>query len=103
MDTLQRLQRWYHSQCNGVWEHSWGVKIDTLDNPGWSVDINLRDTRLEKTPFAERSYGVGPEAGTSKDEWLVCKVEGNIFKGRGGPLKLDEIIEVFLDWAEKNS
>ena len=79
------------------------MKIDTLDNPGWSVDINLRDTRLEKTPFAERSYGVGPEAGTSKDEWLVCKVEGNIFKGRGGPLKLDEIIEVFLDWAEKNS
>ena len=103
MDALQRFQRWYHSQCNGAWEHSWGVKIDTLDNPGWTVDINLRDTSLEKTPFTERGYGVGPEGETSKDEWLVCKIEGNVFKGRGGPHKLEEIIEVFLDWAEKNS
>jgi hypothetical protein len=102
MDSLQRLQQWYHSQCNGVWEHSWGVKIDTLDNPGWTVEIELRDTTLEARPFTQHSYGVGPEAGTSKDEWLVCNVEGNVFKGRGGPLKLNEIIEVFLEWVEKN-
>jgi hypothetical protein len=78
------------------------VKIDSLDNPGRKVDIGLGGTPLEKKPFRERSYGVGPEAGTSKDQWLVCKVEGDVFKGRGGPLKLHEIIEVFLDWAEKN-
>jgi hypothetical protein len=78
------------------------VKIDTLDNPGWTVEIELRDTTLEAKPFTQHSYGVGPDAGTSKDEWLVCNVEGNVFKGRGGPLKLNEIIEVFLEWAEKN-
>lgn len=44
MDTLQELQRWYRSQCNGDWEHSYGVKIDTLDNPGWSVTVELADT-----------------------------------------------------------
>ena len=32
---FQRLQKWYKSQCNGDWEHSFGIKIETLDNPGW--------------------------------------------------------------------
>jgi len=34
-------------------------------------------------------------------DWLVCKVEQNVFSGRGGPLQLSEMIEVFLDWAQK--
>ena len=103
MDTLQRLQRWYHSQCNGVWEHSWGVKIDTLDNPGWSIEINLRDTTLAGMAFQEHSYGTGKNAESSGDGWLACKVEGDVFKGFGWPFKLQEMLEVFLEWAEKNS
>ncbi len=103
MDALTRLQQWYRSQCDGDWEHSSGVTIGTLDNPGWSVDVDLRDTPLEGKPFKEHSYWVGGGAATSGDEWLVCKVEQNVFRGRGGPFKLQEMIEVFLDWAEKNS
>ncbi|GHB54781.1 hypothetical protein GCM10010331_48120 [Streptomyces xanthochromogenes] len=34
-NVLDRLQSWYSAQCNGDWEHEWGIKIDTLDNPGW--------------------------------------------------------------------
>ncbi len=34
MDLLTWVQRWYLDQCDGEWEHEWGVKIDTLDNPG---------------------------------------------------------------------
>ena len=103
MDTLTRLQRWYHSQCNGDWEHAWGVKIGTLDNPGWSIEINLHDTTLAGKTFQEHSYGVGKDAETNGDEWLVCKVEDQVFKGFAGPFKLEEMIEVFLDWAQKNS
>ncbi|MFK0239099.1 Imm53 family immunity protein, partial [Streptomyces vinaceus] len=29
------------------WEHEWGVKIATLDNPGWTVEIDLEETDLE--------------------------------------------------------
>jgi hypothetical protein len=103
MDALTRLQQWYRSQCDGDWEHSSGVTIGTLDNPGWSLDVDLRDTPLEAKSFKEHSYGVGSGAATSRDEWLVCKVEQNVFRGRGGPFKLQEMIEVFLDWAEQNS
>ena len=41
MDELQLLQEWYVAQCDGDWEHSYGVKIDTLDNPGWSLKVDL--------------------------------------------------------------
>jgi immunity protein 53 of polymorphic toxin system len=44
---LALLEEWYVSQCHGDWEHSWGVKIDTLDNPGWSISIHLDETRAE--------------------------------------------------------
>jgi hypothetical protein len=103
MNALTRLQRWYSSQCDGDWEHTWGVKIGTLDNPGWSIDIDLCETTLEGKPFQERSYGISEDADASGDEWIICKMEGTVFKGAGGPHKLEEMIEVFLEWAEKNS
>ncbi|MFE4959105.1 Imm53 family immunity protein [Streptomyces sp. NPDC056653] len=31
---LDWLQNRYAQQCDGDWEHEWGVKIATLDNPG---------------------------------------------------------------------
>jgi Immunity protein 53 len=40
-------EAWHASQSNGDWEHSWGVKIDNLDHPGWSISINLDKTRAE--------------------------------------------------------
>lgn len=47
MDNIRKLQRWYNKQCNGSWEHQYGVSIDTLDNPGWTVVIDLVGTDLE--------------------------------------------------------
>ena len=54
MTTINRPQCWYASQCGGDWEHHFGVKIDTLDNPGWRVVIDLVGTNLDAMVFAER-------------------------------------------------
>jgi len=43
---LVQLPQRYRGQCDGDWEHSYGVKIETLDNPGWLVTIDLTDTTL---------------------------------------------------------
>lgn len=43
---LEWLQDWYLQQCDGEWEHFYGVKIETLDNPGWYIEIDLNDTTL---------------------------------------------------------
>jgi Immunity protein 53 len=47
MDTLIRLQSWYSARCNEDWEHGSGVKIETIDNPGWRVSIDLSGTDQE--------------------------------------------------------
>jgi hypothetical protein len=39
-------------------------------------------------------------AETSGDDWIICKVEGGKFAARGGPLKLDEMLNIFLRWAD---
>ena len=100
MNALSDLQKWYRSQCNGDWEHTEGVRIGTLDNPGWSLEVSLQGTNLEDADFKELTHGVGENAQTSGDDWLTCAVEQKRFKAFGGPFKLDEMIRVFLDWAK---
>ena len=100
MDSLAQLQKWYLQQCDEDWEHSYGIRIDTLDNPGWHLEIDLVGTELEGRSFEPVHYGMYEEAETSGNEWIFCKVEGNKFNAAGGPLKLNEIINVFLRWAE---
>jgi hypothetical protein len=41
---LSLLEEWFVARCNGNWEHGSGISIETLDNPGWRVKIDLRDT-----------------------------------------------------------
>ena len=103
MNIIEQIQSWYISQCDGDWEHQQQVKIETLDNPGWAVTIDLIGTELENVIFETIQYGTGKEADSSGDDWLICKVENNIFFGDGGPYKLKEILEIFLKWMKKNS
>jgi len=91
---LSRLQRWYSAQCDGDWEHCRGVRIETLDNPGWLVKINLKDTPLEAAEFAEvRKLD-------DEREWLDCRVTDGAFRGAGGPHMLGAILEIFVRWAD---
>ena len=101
MNALRDLQDWYLSQCNEDWEHTYGVSIGTLDNPGWSVEVELTGTTLHQAQFDEQSYGVGENAEPNSNEWVHCTVKDNKFIGYGGPQKLEEIIEIFLSWAKR--
>ena len=100
MENIKRLQKWYRSQCNEDWEHQYGIKIETLDNPGWAVKIDLVNTYLEEIPFEKVAYGIGEQAELSGEDWLVCEVKGGQFTGFAGPFKLTEILDIFLNWAE---
>jgi len=93
MTPLEFVQAWYLSQCNGEWEHVRGVTIETLDNPGWLVTIDLFQTALEDrgmTPVREEREAT---------DWLECRIENNQFRGAGDSRKLDAILAVFQDWA----
>ncbi len=94
---LRRLQDWYMSMCNGDWEHTYGIVISNIDNPGWSIKIELKDTYLYKIPFDEIKVQKEDE-----DDWILCKVEDGIFQAYGGPRNLEDLLGIFLDWAESN-
>ena len=97
MKELEHLQNWYASQCNGDWEHSFGVKIDTLDNPGWILEIDLIETDLSNEPFPEFKRGDSEEG----PDWVHCKVEVGKFLGYGGAKNLSELLQHFLAWAQR--
>jgi hypothetical protein len=96
MDELTRLQDWYNAECNGDWEHQYGVRICTLDNPGWSLDVDLLDTSLMDKAFIPLTID------RSDTDWVHCKVEGAVFKGRGGSRNLREMLQIFLMWAQRD-
>lgn len=102
MNTLARLQAWYSQQCNGEWEHSSGISIQSCDNPGWWVKINLVDTPLQTSVFNEIAQGVDARRFSLGSSWLSCHTENGIWHGAGDATRLEQILEIFLAWAEEN-
>jgi hypothetical protein len=100
MDILFRLQKWYAAQCDGDWEHSYGVHITTLDNPGWLVKIDLIGTELESRPFVAVSAGTGKDDHPEQTIWLSCTTRDGVWQGAGDETQLVRILAIFLDWAE---
>ena len=95
MTSLEFLQAWYRAQSNGDWEHANGVTIETLDNPGWLVTIDLALTALEDQPMQPVRQERSPT------DWLICEVDHNQFRGQGDPQKLQTILQIFQSWASQ--
>jgi len=94
MELLNWIQNWFYKQCNGDWEHENRISITTIDNPGWHVAINLLETELEKKIMKLVKFE------RSEDDWFFCKVENGVFSGAGGPMNLQEILQIFYNWAK---
>jgi Immunity protein 53 len=95
-DLIKWLQNWYTENCNGDWEHYNGISINNLDNPGWSITIDLEDTKMENINFTS------VDIEKDDNDWFACKVEKRKFRGACGPLNLLEVIDIFKSWVESN-
>jgi hypothetical protein len=89
MDLMSWLEDWYLAQCNGDWEHQYGVKIDTLENPGWTVPIDLKGTTASGATMQPYNRD------HSGDDWVICRIQNETFLGDGDPKKLTVILELF--------
>ena len=89
MTNIELIQEWYKNHCNSDWEHEYGVKIETLDNPGWIASIDLVDTFLQGFEYQYSKKG--------EDDWLELVSDGEVFRGAGDFLKLDEILDKFIN------
>ncbi len=92
--SLSVLERWYASQCDGEWEHGYGVRIDTLDNPGWRVHIGLHGTKKQDASLARVALT------RSQDDWILYWVEKQEFQVACGPKNLSEAIDIFAGWFD---
>lgn len=90
MDLLKQLEGWYQEHCDGDWEHSFGIRLETLDNPGWRLQIDLTLTPLEAL-----EYEVLKEK--SNLDWYSIQVANKRFIGMGGPGNLEDLLRCFLE------
>ena len=105
MNDIEWLATWYGQQCDGSWEHQLGVKIETIDNPGWWVTIDLVGTSLESRSTAalllsEGEPPIGPHGRGGGERWLLCEIKDGKFSGAGDPTRLASIINEFRSFAE---
>jgi len=66
-----------------------------LDNPGWKIEISLKETELEDKLFTT------VEIERNERDWLYCTIENYIFKGYGGTKNLEELMKTFKEWVEQ--
>ncbi len=90
---LERLVKWCCEQCNGDWEHGNGIKLVTIDNPGWSLDVTLTGTQIAGKSAAPMRIE------RSEDDWIFYEVSVDVFRGRCGPANLTEMLDIFLTFA----
>ena len=98
MTTLTDLSAWFQQQCNGDWEHTFRVSLQSTENPGWWIKIDLRGTPLEHKSFAPVLRG-DFASGDPQPPWLHCRVMDGVFHGAGDAQQLDVILQTFLAWA----
>ena len=48
-NALRWLEGWFKETCDGDREHAYGIIIETIDNPGWSMHVDLAGTPLVDT------------------------------------------------------
>jgi hypothetical protein len=88
---------WYAERCDGDWEHSHGIKLETLDNPGWRLRVDLEDTDYE-----DRTLERITRALESDISWLDCVVAEKQFRAACGIRDLPEVISILRAWIERS-
>lgn len=91
---LKWLEGWYSNCCNEDWEHQYGILIDTIDNPGWHVEIDLVGTKYEHEEIKRILIDNGD------DDWYDYRIENGKYFASGDPSKLTRLIEIFREFIE---
>ena len=92
-NAISLLQEWYARHCDEDWEHSYGIKIDTLDNPGWVLTIDLTDTEFSEVSLSRNRID------RSEVDWIQSEISERRYISCGGVFNLEEMVYQFLIFA----
>ena len=95
MEIIDWIQDWFKGNCDGDWEHTDGIQITTLENPGWDVEIDISNTSIAKIeiPWILNE--------NSKQDWYGVKIENEKFNASGDAGKLKFLLGLFKEMIEK--
>jgi hypothetical protein len=103
---LTWVQAWYASNCDNDWEHSFGLSLTTLDNPGWHLAIDVTSTPMGGVPYAPVTAQRDPH------DWITTElvdkgsqpgVTGTSWQAHCGPLNLGEALHLFREWVRSHT
>ena len=98
MDNFIKLQKRFHLLKDAYLKQAGKISIDTLDNPGWIIEIDLNLKLDTKKTLIKEGVGKGDEY----NEWISCWIEHGRFNGVGGPFYLKSILDVFFSLDKGN-
>ena len=101
VDNLEWFHGWYHSQCDGTWEHVHGMELTRLaavgglrpQRSGWRLTVELEGTDVGVEQ--PRSLALHCMDGG----WLSCSLTLERFQGEGDGRKLEQMLGVFRQWV----
>lgn len=93
-DYLEFLASWYSAHCDGEWEHEFGLRIETVDNPGWNLQVDLVGTEMEGR--VARSSRRDSEGGS----WVIVASDGSLFEASCDPMSLRLAVQAFKEFVE---
>ena len=88
------IENWFKEHCDGDWEHSNGIVIESSDNPGWIVKIDLTNTPIEtlSVPYELQELDEG--------NWYGISVKDSVYNAVGDPSKLEFLLNRFKELIE---
>lgn len=87
------LQDWYLTRTDGELAPTYDIRIDTLDEPGWRVEVALDGTGLAGRPLDELAIQ------RTDSDWIHAWTDEHTLHIDCGPLNLTEAIKTFTAWA----
>jgi len=88
-DCFGFLASWYSARCDGEWEHEFGVRLETIDNPGWNLQVDLVGTEMEGRVVDQVTQI--PEGGG----WVIIASDGSVFEASCDPMSLRLVVHEF--------
>lgn len=97
---VSRLEKWFAANCDGDWEHQGGQTIKTLDNPGWTVrlDLDTIEHRFDET-VSEFDRPEAENANSAKDDFVYYTFDAgkNVLEACCSIGNLSEVLAFVLD------
>lgn len=86
---LKTLEQFLAANCDGDWEHRTAVSIVNTDNPGWLIEIDLRETTHQNLQFETISIDR-----KDPDDWIRVLLDDGKLVAAGGVNNLQEIANI---------